>query len=65
MKDLSKKLLESIKERPNMDTRAIINICAKVLSVPKQKICGHLSWLKRSGQISINTKIPDKYSEAK
>lgn len=46
------------------DTRQIINAVSAQTPTSKQRICGYLSWMKRSGQIEIVTVIPKKRSIA-
>ncbi len=60
---LNRRILSIIRRNPGISTRDIINRLA-VRGITKQKICGHLSWLKRSGQISIIIRIPKRYSVA-
>ena len=46
------------------DTRQIINAVAGQIPTSKQRICGYLSGMKRSGQLQITTVIPKKLSIA-
>lgn len=61
---MSAKLLSVIQAHPGVCTRAWIDAFAVAAGVPKQKVCGHLSWLKRSGQITIKTIVPSMFSIA-
>lgn len=61
---MSADLLKVIKDHPGISTRVWIDAFAIAAKVPKQKVCGHLSWLKRSGQITIKTTVPYKCSYA-
>lgn len=61
---MSANLLVVIKAHPWVDTRVLIDAFAIAAGVPKQKVCGHLSWLKRSGQITIDTIVPGAFSIA-
>ena len=54
-----------IRNNPGIDTRHISTfIAAPGISINKHHINGHLSWLKRSGQIKIVTLQPKRCSIA-
>ena len=56
---------ERIRRMLPADTRKITRVVATQIPTSKQRICGYLSWMKRSGQIQIETLIPKKLSIAK
>lgn len=60
----SLKVLSIIKKFPGINTRYLIDTLSTVCDVSPNKICGYLSWLKRSGQITIVTFIPNQFSIA-
>ncbi len=60
---LRKNLLYIIKMNPGINTRVLIDFVA-ANGITKKKICGHLSVLKRTGQIQIKTIHPGRFSIA-
>lgn len=62
-KRLRNNLLYIIKMNKGINTRELINFVSAT-GITKQKICGHLSWLKRSNQIRIETIDPGRFSIA-
>ena len=57
-------VLKEIRQHPGINTRKLSKYLSATHNVPKQKICGYLSALKRRGEISILTLVPKRMSIA-
>mgnify|MGYP003291098638 CR=1 FL=1 len=60
---LRRNLLYIIKMNPGINTRDLFTFVSAP-RITKQMICGHLSWMKRTGFIRIKTIQPGRFSIA-
>ena len=61
---MEEKILKLIKNHHDIDTRIVIDAFSIAWDVPKQKISGYLSSLKRNGKIKIITIEEGEFSTA-